>query len=54
MIVFFKTTPTHFFAVSTPKRPDFESIKKLKWLFGDATFVDQKEITGSFIPVQDK
>lgn len=49
MIVFFKTTPTHFFAVSTPKRPDFESIKKLKWLFGDATFVDQKEISGTFI-----
>lgn len=49
MIVFFKTTPTHFFAVSTPKRPDYDCLKKLKWLFGGATFVDQKEISGPFI-----
>ncbi len=49
MVVFFKTQKTHFFAVKINKRPDYETIKKLKWLFGDAMFVDKKEVEGKFI-----
>jgi phosphoribosylformylglycinamidine synthase len=49
MIIFFKAESTHYFAVSIDKRPDYETIKKLKWVFGDAQFVDEKEIHGQFI-----
>ncbi|MFN2262269.1 MAG: phosphoribosylformylglycinamidine synthase [Psychroflexus sp.] len=49
MIIFFKTESTHYYAVSIDKRPDYESIKKLKWLFGDAVFVDEMQIDGQFI-----
>jgi phosphoribosylformylglycinamidine synthase len=49
MIVFFKAEPKHYFAVSIDKRPDYETIKKFKWLFGDAQFVDEKQIEGAFI-----
>ncbi|NEV94142.1 phosphoribosylformylglycinamidine synthase [Psychroflexus sp. YR1-1] len=49
MIIFFKAEPTHYFAVSLVKRPDYETIKKFKWVFGDAQFVDEKQIDGQFI-----
>ncbi|WP_019039225.1 phosphoribosylformylglycinamidine synthase [Psychroflexus tropicus] len=49
MILFFKAKSTHYFAVSIDKRPDYETIKKLKWVFGDAQFIDEKEIDGQFV-----
>ncbi|SDG73901.1 phosphoribosylformylglycinamidine synthase [Psychroflexus sediminis] len=49
MIIFFKAESTHYFAVSLVKRPDYETIKKFKWVFGDAQFVDEKQIDGQFI-----
>jgi len=49
MIIFFKTESTHYFAVSIDKRPDYETIKKFKWVFGDAQFIDEKQIDGQFV-----
>ncbi|GGE31409.1 phosphoribosylformylglycinamidine synthase [Psychroflexus planctonicus] len=49
MIHFFQSSPTQFYVVSSPNRPDYETIKKLKWLFGDAKFIDEKTIEGNFI-----
>ena len=49
MIIFFKAEPTHYYAVSIEKRPDYETIKKLKWVFGDAQFIDEKHIDGQFV-----
>ncbi|MGM0635956.1 MAG: phosphoribosylformylglycinamidine synthase [Bacteroidota bacterium] len=49
MIHFFQSNETTFYTVSSAQRPDFETIKKLKWLFGDAKFIDQKSLQGSFI-----
>jgi phosphoribosylformylglycinamidine synthase len=49
MIIFFKAESTHYFAVSIEKRPDYETIKKLKWVFGDAQFIDEKQIDGKFV-----
>jgi len=49
MIIFFKAESTHRFAVSIDKRPDYETIKKLKWVFGDAQFVDEKHLEGQYI-----
>ena len=49
MIIFFNAESTQYYAVSIDKRPDYETIKKLKWLFGDATFVDETQIDGQFI-----
>jgi len=49
MIIFFKAESTHYFAISIDKRPDYETIKKLKWVFGNAQFVDEKHLKGHFI-----
>ena len=49
MIHFFQATPTQFYVVSSTNRPDYETIKKLKWLFGDAKFIDEKAVAGNFI-----
>jgi phosphoribosylformylglycinamidine synthase len=49
MIVFFKAEKAHYFAVSIAKRPDFETIKKLKWVFGNAQFIDKQQVDGKFI-----
>lgn len=49
MIIFFKAESTHYFAVSIDKRPDYETIKKFKWVFGDAQFIDEKQIEGQFV-----
>ncbi len=49
MIIFFKAESTHYYAVSIEKRPDYETIKKLKWVFGDAQFIDEKQIDGKFV-----
>lgn len=49
MIIFFKAESTHYFALSIDQRPDYETIKKLKWVFGDAQFIDEKTIQGQFV-----
>lgn len=49
MIIFFKAESTHYFAVSIDKRPDYETIKKFKWVFGNAQFIDETHIEGQFV-----
>lgn len=49
MVVFFKAQKTQYYVVQINKRPDYETIKKLKWLFGDAQFIDEKQLTGQFV-----
>lgn len=49
MIHFFQAETSQFYCVQSENRPDFETIKKLKWLFGNASFIDQKEIEGLFV-----
>ena len=49
MIHFFQAETSQFYCVQSTNRPDFETIKKLKWLFGNARFIDEKEIEGNFI-----
>ena len=49
MIHFFQSETSQFYCVQSENRPDFETIKKLKWLFGNARFIDEKEIEGVFI-----
>jgi len=49
MIHFFQAETSQFYCVQSENRPDFETIKKLKWLFGNARFIDEKEIEGTFV-----
>lgn len=49
MIHFFQAETSQYYCVQSENRPDFETIKKLKWLFGNARFIDEKEIQGKFI-----
>ncbi len=49
MIHFFQAETAQYYCVQSENRPDFETIKKLKWLFGNARFIDEKEIEGVFV-----
>jgi len=49
MIHFFQAETSQFYCVQSENRPDFETIKKLKWLFGNARFIDEKKVEGTFI-----
>ena len=49
MIHFFQTEASRYYCVQSENRPDYETIKKLKWLFGDAKFIDEKSIPGNFV-----
>jgi phosphoribosylformylglycinamidine synthase len=49
MIHFFQAETSQYYCVQSENRPDFETLKKLKWLFGNARFIDEKEIQGKFI-----
>lgn len=49
MIHFFQAETSQYYCVQSENRPDFETIKKLKWLFGNARFIDEKEMEGKFV-----
>lgn len=49
MIHFFLAENAHYYCVQSENRPDYETIKKLKWLFGNASFIDEKTMEGRFI-----
>jgi phosphoribosylformylglycinamidine synthase len=49
MITFFKGRTNNIFAVKTSGNINSETINKFVWLFSDATFMQEKNIQGSFI-----
>lgn len=49
MIIFFGNPEQLIYAVQTTAPLSSENLKKLKWLFGGAPQIDQKEIKGQFI-----
>ncbi len=49
MVIFFKGKNNNFYAVGSLTMFNGEDIKKLKWLFGDAEYLDKKTLDGFYI-----
>lgn len=49
MILFFHSSQNHVIALETINKVEFEDIKKLSWLFGNALFAVRESIEGYFI-----
>jgi len=49
MIIYFKGKSQNYIAVDSKNEPDTEDIKRLTWLFGNASFTGKKGIPGFFI-----
>ncbi|MDN5199860.1 phosphoribosylformylglycinamidine synthase [Fulvivirgaceae bacterium BMA10] len=49
MILFFKSTPTKFYAVGTNTETSENDLEKLIWLFGNAQTINQQSLAGYFI-----
>ena len=49
MILFYKGQQNLFYAVGTSIILEDEDLKKLTWLFGNATLVDKEVLEGNFI-----
>ncbi|MBT8220512.1 MAG: phosphoribosylformylglycinamidine synthase [Bacteroidia bacterium] len=49
MVFFFKSGAEKVFAVQTDATPAGEDLNKLKWLFGNAEFLEQTQLEGTFV-----
>ena len=49
MILFFKTLQDSVIAVQSSNRFSEEDIRKLNWLFGEASLVEQDSLSGFFV-----
>jgi phosphoribosylformylglycinamidine synthase len=49
MILFFRDHKADVIAVETQKLPDSDTLTKLSWLFAEAEYTDQLQISGKFI-----
>lgn len=49
MILFFKTQKEHVIATQIDHQPNPDEISKLCWLYGEATPLDAKELTGYYV-----
>jgi phosphoribosylformylglycinamidine synthase len=49
MVSFFKGNPNRYYAIGSLSKLNSEDFKKLKWLFGDAEYLDTPTLMGFFV-----
>ena len=49
MILFFRTPAQHLYAVQSNSPLKVDDVRKLEWLFSDATLLETSSVTGNYI-----